>query len=107
MDHDQAGRDHVPEHDLGYLQRDHQLGRDLRGLRDRAILLLGFAGGLRRSDIVQLDLGQGQTEDGKGYPEFLPAATGQPGGLILHIYGKGKPSPRRKMGHVTRVWPGK
>jgi 5-(carboxyamino)imidazole ribonucleotide synthase len=23
----------------------------------------------------------------------------------LHIYGKGKPSPRRKMGHVTRVWP--
>ncbi len=25
----------------------------------------------------------------------------------LHIYGKGKPSPRRKMGHVTRVWPGK
>jgi 5-(carboxyamino)imidazole ribonucleotide synthase len=25
----------------------------------------------------------------------------------LHIYGKGAPSPRRKMGHVTRVWPGK
>jgi 5-(carboxyamino)imidazole ribonucleotide synthase len=25
----------------------------------------------------------------------------------LHIYGKGRPSPRRKMGHVTRVWPGK
>jgi 5-(carboxyamino)imidazole ribonucleotide synthase len=25
----------------------------------------------------------------------------------LHIYGKGKPSPRRKMGHVTRVWPEK
>jgi 5-(carboxyamino)imidazole ribonucleotide synthase len=24
----------------------------------------------------------------------------------LHIYGKGKPSARRKMGHVTRVWPG-
>jgi 5-(carboxyamino)imidazole ribonucleotide synthase len=23
----------------------------------------------------------------------------------LHIYGKGKPSPGRKMGHVTRVWP--
>ena len=28
---------------------------DLRGLRDRAILLLGFAGGLRRSEIVGLD----------------------------------------------------
>jgi 5-(carboxyamino)imidazole ribonucleotide synthase len=25
----------------------------------------------------------------------------------VHIYGKGKPSPRRKMGHVTRVWLGK
>ncbi len=28
-------------------------------------------------------------------------------GTSLHIYGKGKPSPRRKMGHVTRVWPAK
>ncbi|MFN3657524.1 MAG: 5-(carboxyamino)imidazole ribonucleotide synthase [Pseudolabrys sp.] len=26
-------------------------------------------------------------------------------GTALHVYGKGKPSPRRKMGHVTRVWP--
>jgi site-specific recombinase XerC len=31
---------------------------DLRGLRDRAILLLGFAGGLRRSEIVALDCGR-------------------------------------------------
>jgi integrase len=31
------------------------LGRDLRGLRDRAILLVGFAGGLRRSEITRLD----------------------------------------------------
>jgi len=28
-------------------------------------------------------------------------------GTSLHVYGKGKPSPRRKMGHVTRVWPAK
>jgi 5-(carboxyamino)imidazole ribonucleotide synthase len=28
-------------------------------------------------------------------------------GTAVHIYGKGKPSPRRKMGHVTRVWPAK
>lgn len=28
-------------------------------------------------------------------------------GTSIHIYGKGKPSPRRKMGHVTRVWPAK
>jgi 5-(carboxyamino)imidazole ribonucleotide synthase len=26
-------------------------------------------------------------------------------GASVHIYGKGKPSPRRKMGHVTRVFP--
>lgn len=26
-------------------------------------------------------------------------------GTSLHIYDKGKPSPRRKMGHVTRLWP--
>jgi 5-(carboxyamino)imidazole ribonucleotide synthase len=28
-------------------------------------------------------------------------------GAAVHIYGKGAPSPRRKMGHVTRVWPGR
>jgi site-specific recombinase XerC len=29
------------------------LPHDLRGMRDRAILLLGYAGGLRRSEIVE------------------------------------------------------
>jgi integrase len=29
---------------------------DLRGLRDRALLLLGFSGALRRSDLVALDI---------------------------------------------------
>ena len=33
------------------------LEMDLRGIRDRAILALGFAGGLRRSEIVGLDCG--------------------------------------------------
>lgn len=33
----------------------------LRGLRDRAILLLGFAGGLRRSEFVGLDAGREHT----------------------------------------------
>ena len=28
-------------------------------------------------------------------------------GAAVHVYGKGAPSPGRKMGHVTRVWPGK
>jgi integrase len=36
----------------------------LRGLRDRAMLLIGFAGGLRRSEITGLDAGRDQTEDG-------------------------------------------
>jgi site-specific recombinase XerD len=29
---------------------------DLKGLRDRAILLLGFAGAFRRSELVALDV---------------------------------------------------
>ena len=43
----------------------------LRGLRDRAILLVGFAGGLRRSEIVGLDCGARQTRDGTGWTEIL------------------------------------
>ncbi|MET3778152.1 site-specific recombinase XerD [Rhizobium alvei] len=43
----------------------------LRGLRDRAMLLLGFAGDLRRSEIVGLDVGRDQTEDGRGWIEIL------------------------------------
>ncbi|TIW78120.1 MAG: integrase, partial [Mesorhizobium sp.] len=43
----------------------------LRGLRDRAMLLIGFAGGLRRSEIVALDVGRDQTEDGRGWIEIL------------------------------------
>lgn len=54
----------------------------LRGLRDRAILLLGFAGGLRRSEIVGLDVGREQTEDGGGWVEFLAK------GLIVTVRGK-------------------
>ncbi len=42
----------------------------LRYIRDRAILLIGYAGGLRRSEIVGLDVGRDETEDGKGWVEF-------------------------------------
>ncbi len=42
----------------------------LRGLRDRAILLLGFAGSLRRCDIVGLDCGRDQSTDGTGWIEI-------------------------------------
>jgi len=43
------------------------LPHDLRGLRDRAILLIGFAGGLRRSEIVSLDHGKDDTPDSGGW----------------------------------------
>jgi integrase len=39
----------------------------VRGMRDRAILLVGLAGGLRRSEIVRLDCGPEQTEHGGGW----------------------------------------
>nr|WP_228028581.1 tyrosine-type recombinase/integrase [Donghicola mangrovi] len=46
---------------------------DLRGLRDRAILLLGYAGGLRRSEIVSLDVGKDDTLDSGGWIEIMEA----------------------------------
>ena len=52
------------------------------GLRDRAILAIGFAGGLRRSEIVGLDCGPDQTEDGSGWIEIFPE------GALLTIRGK-------------------
>ncbi|MGV0879031.1 site-specific integrase [Martelella sp. FLE1502] len=54
----------------------------LRGLRDRAMLLIGFAGGLRRSEIVALDCGRDQTEDGRGWIEILDK------GMIVTLRGK-------------------
>lgn len=47
------------------------LPHDLRGLRDRAILLIGFAGGLRRSEIVSLDHGRDDTPDSGGWVQIL------------------------------------
>lgn len=44
---------------------------DLRGLRDRAILLLGYAGGLRRSEIVSLDAHKDDTPDSGGWIEIF------------------------------------
>lgn len=54
----------------------------LRGLRGRAMLLLGFAGGLRRSEIVGLDAGRDQTEDGRGWIEILDK------GMLVSLRGK-------------------
>jgi integrase len=47
------------------------LPHDLRGLRDRAILLLGYAGGLRRSEIVSLDVSKDDTSDSGGWVHIL------------------------------------
>jgi integrase len=58
------------------------LPRDLRGLRDRAILLIGFAGGLRRSEIVALDHGKDDTPDSGGWVEILED------GALLTLRGK-------------------
>ncbi len=55
---------------------------NLRGLRDRAMLLVGFAGGLRRSEITGLDLARDQTADGRGWVEILPD------GLLVTLRGK-------------------
>ena len=55
----------------------------LRGLRDRAMLLLGFAGGLRRSEIVGLDVGRDQTDNSSGWIEIFPGK-----GLLVTLRGK-------------------
>jgi len=58
------------------------LDHRLRGLRDRAMLLLGYAGGLRRSEIVGLDVSRDDTEDGTGWLEILDE------GAVLTLRGK-------------------
>lgn len=58
------------------------LPHDLRGLRDRAILLIGFAGGLRRSEIVALDHGKDDTPDSGGWVQILDD------GALLTLRGK-------------------
>ena len=70
----------LPEHLIAMLET---LDRSsLRGIRDRAMLLIGFAGGLRRSEIVGLDLGRDQTEDGRGWVEIFDK------GLLVTLRGK-------------------
>ncbi len=54
----------------------------LRGMRDRAMLLIGYAGGLRRSEIVGLDIKADQTEDGRGWIEILDK------GILVTLRGK-------------------
>jgi integrase len=58
------------------------LAHDLRGLRDRAVLLIGFAGGLRRSEIVSLDHGKDDTPDSRGWVQVLED------GALITLRGK-------------------
>ncbi|MGM4890973.1 site-specific integrase [Tardiphaga sp. 862_B3_N4_1] len=70
----------LPEDIIAMLET---LGRGtLRGMRDRAMLLLGFAGGLRRSEIVGLDLHRDDTEDGRGWVEIFEK------GMLVTLRGK-------------------
>ena len=69
----------------------------LRGLRDRAMLLIGFAGGLRRSEIVGLDVGRDQTEDGRGWIEFFPDK-----GVLVTLAGKNRLARGRDRPRLVR-----
>ena len=58
------------------------LSFNLRDMRDRAIILLGYAGGLRRTEITGLDVGKDNTDESRGWVEILKD------GAVLHIKGK-------------------
>jgi integrase len=70
----------LPEHVVAMLDALPPSG--LRNLRDRAILLVGFAGGLRRSEIVGLVMNREDSFEGSGWPEFFD------GGVLLTLRGK-------------------
>ena len=70
----------LPEHVLAML--DLVPPSNLRNIRDRAILLLGFAGGLRRSEVAGLVMSPEDSLQGSGWPEFFDD------GVLLTLRGK-------------------
>lgn len=61
---------------------------DLRGLRDRAILLIGYAGGLRRSEIVCLDHSRDDLASTDSAPDSRGWVEIEDDGAILVLRGK-------------------
>jgi site-specific recombinase XerC len=72
----------VPVQANAFWASDSATARQPYGLRNRAMLLIGYAGGLRRSEIVGLDLKADQTEDGRGWIEVLDK------GMLVALRGK-------------------
>ena len=70
----------LPEHVVAML--DALPPSNLRNIRDRAILLLGFAGGLRRSEVAGLVMSPEDSPQGSGWPEFFDD------GVLLTLRGK-------------------
>jgi integrase len=70
----------LPEDVIAMLKTLHR--GTLRDLRDRAMLLTGFASGLRRSEIVGRDVDRDDTTDRRGWVEILDR------GLIVTLRGK-------------------
>ena len=70
----------LPEHVVAML--DALPPSNLRNIRDRAILLLGFAGGLRRSEVAGLVMSPEDSLQGSGWPEFFDD------GILLTLRGK-------------------
>ncbi len=71
---------------------------DLRGLRDRALLLAGFAGALRRSELAGIDLGDLVRTD-QGYQLTLKRSKGsQTSAVLVPLpYGKTELCPVRAL----------
>ena len=64
-------------------------GSDLRSLRDKALLLVGFFGALRRSELVSLDVA------GRSFVEMFPE------GLILHLTATKASAATQSVWHST------
>ena len=67
-----------------------QAPNNIFGLRDRALLLLGFAGAFRRSELVGLDISDLKEK---------------PGGLLVHI--RGSKTDQERMGQIIGIARGK